>query len=126
MRCSLHSALASLDPACLPGSNEARPLPRALPPGRRRERGAELVRRCGAAPSPEITPLRSPSSGAHRPPLPLPAAACRCADDATDILEAANQVQLNDRRDNQQPKADADFFNRFDDDADEADMRPAA
>lgn len=35
-------------------------------------------------------------------------------------------MQLNDRRDNQQPKADADFFNRFDDDADEADMRPAA
>lgn len=45
-------------------------------------------------------------------------------DDATDILEAANQVQLNDRRDNQQPKVDADFFNRFDDDADESDMNP--
>lgn len=46
------------------------------------------------------------------------------ADDATDILEAANQVQLNDRRDAQQQKVDADFFNRFDDDADESDMRP--
>ncbi|KAI7842489.1 hypothetical protein COHA_003843 [Chlorella ohadii] len=45
-------------------------------------------------------------------------------DDATDILEAANQVQLNDRRE-QPPKVDADFFNRFDDDADEGDMRPA-
>lgn len=47
-------------------------------------------------------------------------------DDATDILEAANQVQLNDRRENQQAKVDADFFNRFDDDADESDMRPSA
>jgi hypothetical protein len=46
------------------------------------------------------------------------------ADDATDILEAANQVQLNDRRDAQQQKVDADFFNRFDDDADESDIRP--
>ncbi|PRW51173.1 small acidic 1 [Chlorella sorokiniana] len=45
-------------------------------------------------------------------------------DDATDILEAANQVQLNDRRE-APPKVDADFFNRFDDDADESDMRPA-
>jgi hypothetical protein len=35
-------------------------------------------------------------------------------------------VQLNERRENQQPKADADFFNAFDDDADESDMRPAA
>ncbi|KAL4444101.1 hypothetical protein ABPG75_011838 [Micractinium tetrahymenae] len=50
------------------------------------------------------------------------------ADDAVDILEAANQVNLNERREGgrEQPKVDADFFNRFDDDADESDMRPSA
>jgi hypothetical protein len=70
---------------------------------------------------------RTPAAAAAQPPLltvshitlPTPP-----ADDATDILEAANQVQLNDRRDAQQQKVDADFFNRFDDDADESDMRP--
>ncbi|KAL4419429.1 hypothetical protein ABPG77_006356 [Micractinium sp. CCAP 211/92] len=49
-------------------------------------------------------------------------------DDAIDILEAANQVNLNERREGarEQAKVDADFFNRFDDDADESDMRPSA
>jgi hypothetical protein len=68
----------------------------------------------------------------HRPATttpPLPTArppAPASPDDATDILEAANQVQLNDRRDNQAPRADADFFNQFEDDADEGDMHPTA
>ncbi|PSC75724.1 FRA10AC1 like [Micractinium conductrix] len=47
--------------------------------------------------------------------------------DADDILEAANQIQEENyrehlgegRREREQAKADADFFNRFDDDADE-------
>ena len=115
--------------------------------------------------------LRERRRRRHRPGrLSLHAAPCpvRAEDDATDILEAANQVQLNDRREQAPkvlvsacgrstlfllshaaalpahrstpssaccwvdesmiqllPQVDADFFNRFDDDADESDMRPA-
>lgn len=70
-------------------------------------------------------PARSLRRRQHRlGPLHLHAA----ADDAIDILEAANQVNLNERREGarEQAKVDADFFNRFDDDADESDMRPSA
>jgi hypothetical protein len=41
-----------------------------------------------------------------------------------DILEASNHISISDRRDGQ-AKVDADFFNKFDDDADESDMKPS-
>lgn len=44
------------------------------------------------------------------------------ADDATSLLEASNQISISERR--EQHKADADFFNAFEDDVDESDMKP--
>lgn len=104
------------------------------PPGRPMQQCISMVE-CRQVPHRSDRGLHHPPSSAPAPPAgppPPPAClsaspSCAPADDATDILEAANQVQLNDRREGQhQAKVDADFFNRFDDDADESDMRPAA
>ena len=52
------------------------------------------------------------------PPLPHPP-----PDDAIDVLDASAAIGTGDRREAAPPKVDADFFQAFDDDLDERDMR---
>lgn len=46
------------------------------------------------------------------------------ADESADVLEVSTQMNISERRNEAMPKVDADFFNRFDDDFDEGDMKP--
>lgn len=48
------------------------------------------------------------------------------AEDDADVLEVANQIGGIGERRESVPKVDADFFNKFEDDFDESDMRPQA
>ena len=65
-------------------------------------------------------PACSPARRSPNKPLPLPIAR---ADDATSLLEASHQITISDV---QKSQRDADFFNAFEDDADESDMKPTA
>lgn len=48
-------------------------------------------------------------------------------DETADVLEVSTQMNISERRrEDSTPKVDADFFNSFDDDFDESDMKPAA
>jgi len=48
------------------------------------------------------------------------------AEEAGDVVEVSTRTAFHDREKEGPPKVDANFFNKFDDDFDESDMKPSS